>query len=259
MTDHVGPQRPWRRRRRAWSVWSTVVDVEVRAEELDDTRADEAFAAAVDLTHEVDRLFSPFRPDSWVSRLRSGEATEPELPESVRDVLARCRSAQEISGGAFDPWSAGGRFDPCGYVKGWAADRLVDLVVEAGFPNVCVNAGGDVACRGHAGRGYPWRVGLRHPYQRSRVMRVVRSAECAVATSGTYERGHHIHGAATHRKSSGVVSATVVGPDAGLADALATGLVAAGAYGMRSVQRLPGWSAYLVTADRAQFTGPAFE
>jgi len=52
-----------------------------------------------------------------------------------------------------------------------------------------------------------------------------------VATSGTYERGAHIVDPFTGRPRARWRSATVVGPDLDLADALATGLCAAGAEG----------------------------
>ena len=51
-------------------------------------------------------------------------------------------------------------------------------------------------------------------------------------------------------------SATVVGPDAGLADALATALVIAGAYGVRFLREIPEYSAYLISGGRAQMFGP---
>ena len=53
----------------------------------------------------------------------------------------------------------------------------------------------------------------------------------AIATSGTYERGAHIRDPHTGLIALGARSATVYGPDGGLADALATAMVVAGREG----------------------------
>jgi thiamine biosynthesis lipoprotein len=67
----------------------------------------------------------------------------------------------------------------------------------------------------------------------------------AVATSGPYERGAHVWDVAARRPARGVASASVSGPDLALADALATGLVAAGSAGLDAVTRA-GYEALLV-------------
>ncbi len=53
----------------------------------------------------------------------------------------------------------------------------------------------------------------------------------AIATTGTYERGAHIKDPHTGMIAIGARSATVLGPDGGLADALATALVVSGKEG----------------------------
>ena len=55
----------------------------------------------------------------------------------------------------------------------------------------------------------------------------------AVATSGDYERGAHIHDPYTQLIAIGARSASVIGPDAGLCDALATALMVAGKDGAK--------------------------
>jgi len=179
----------------------------------------------------------------------------------VRQVLDRCAEARDLTEGAFDPWAVPGGVDPSGYVKGWAADQVAAIVTGQGLPNVSVNAAGDVTCRGQQAPDEPWVVGIRHPDDALAVVRTVTAADCAVATSGEYERGRHI----TRPPRSGAPgptaqpqSATVVGPDGGLADALATALVVAGPEGLAWFERLPGWSAYVITDGRAAFLGPAF-
>jgi thiamine biosynthesis lipoprotein len=62
----------------------------------------------------------------------------------------------------------------------------------------------------------------------------------------------------TGRPALAVVSATVVGADLALADALATGLVAAGAKGLGPLERRPGYSAMVVAGDGAVLTTADF-
>jgi thiamine biosynthesis lipoprotein len=248
----------WHRRVHVERVWSTVVTIDVRAMELDDFQVNDLFGACREFTGQVDRQFSPFRIDSTVSRLRDGAMSEADAPDVVCEVLAGCRYVRDLTHGAFDPWSMPGGVDPCGYVKGWAAEQLATMATASGFTNVCINAGGDVVCRGEQASGQPWRVGLQHPHQPRSTMRVVGVTRGAVATSGSYERGNHLRDPREGR-SGRPDSATVVGPDGGTADALATALAVSGAYGMQVLRGLPEWSAYLVTAGRAQFAGPAFE
>ena len=74
----------------------------------------------------------------------------------------------------------------------------------------------------------PWKIGIRHPEEAHTVVKVFDMWDGAVATSGTYVRGAHIRDPHTGLIAIGARSASVVGPDGGLADALATALVVAG-------------------------------
>lgn len=250
----------WQRRVHAEEVWTTVVTVDVRGPDLPKADVAAVLRSCAEFTHDVDRWLSPFRPDSAISAIRRGELTEADAPEAVVEVLAGCRRARDVTGGVFDPWhsGAGGGVDPSGYVKGWAADKMAAMVTAAGFENVCVNAGGDVTCRGEQAPGQPWAIGVQHPWQPDEVVTVVHIRDAAMATSGRYERGDHIVDPTDGAGRRMLDSATVVGPDGGLADALATALVVAGAYGVRFLADLPGWSAYLVSGGTAQMIGPAF-
>lgn len=255
-----GSTAAWRRCIHIEEVWSTVVTIDVRGPELPADEVTALLRSCGDFTHDVDRWFSPFRADSAISAISRGDLAEAHAPAAVIEVLAGCRRARELTDGAFDPWrSQTIGLDACAYVKGWAADRLALMVTDAGYPNVCVNAGGDLACRGVQSPGRPWRIGLQHPYRRSAVMRVVEGRNEALATSGRYERGDHLVDPHTGAPANKLDSVTVVGPDGGLADALATALTVAGVYGVRFLSDLPGWSAYLVDGERAAMVGPAFE
>jgi thiamine biosynthesis lipoprotein len=254
----------------AEQVWGTVVVLDLRDPDGSLPQApqvDDAVAAAVRELHWVDEVFSPFRPDSEVSQMRRGELPptrlDPAEPRqaALLQVVEQCEVGRRLTGGAFDPWRLPGGFDPSGLVKGWAAQRVADLLVDAGVRHVSVNAGGDVVTRGLAAPGAEWRIGVRHPEHVDSLAAVVGCRDSTVATSGFYERGEHVHDVARARCGQGARSATVVGPDGGLADALATALLVAGRAGSSWFEALTGWSAFVVDPAPASTTwslGPAF-
>jgi thiamine biosynthesis lipoprotein len=234
--------------RHAEHVMGTVVSFDVRSGPLDELAARRALRRACATLQRADAVFSTWKSDSPLSRLRRGEITTAEGPPEMAEVLERCSYARDVSGGWFDPWAMPGGVDPTGLVKGWAAQKALADLESAGVEAAMVNAGGDVVVSGEPEPGRPWRIGIRHPLDGSRCLCVVTTTG-AVATSGTYERGPHVLDPHTRRPAAAAISATVVGSDLALADALATGLLAAGDAGLAHVARLPGYSAMVVASD----------
>jgi thiamine biosynthesis lipoprotein len=246
---------PWQRRTHHEHVWGTVVSFDVRGPQMEG--ADAALDRAVRFLHQVDADFSTYRADSAISLLRNGILPQHRIPAAVHEVLEACERARAVTRGAFDPWAVPGGVDPSGYVKGWAAERAAELLAAAGLENVCVNASGDIACRGEQAPGEAWTVGILDPRDTARVVHVVRVRDGAVATSGLYERGAHVVDPATGRREVRCDSASVVGPDAGLADALATAALVVGEDSAAWFAELPGWSLLLVRGDELLGLGPA--
>jgi thiamine biosynthesis lipoprotein len=112
-----------------------------------------------------------------------------------------------------------------------------------------VNAAGDIASFGRPCDQEAWVIGIRAPEAVDRLACVIELTG-SVATSGNYERGDHIWDVAHGRPADGVLSATVCGPDLAIADALATGLTAAGEQGLEPVTRA-GYEALLLLEDGA--------
>ena len=243
--------------RHAEPVMGTVVsfDVPVTA------RYDGSLDDAIKWLHWVDRVFSPFLPDSDVSLLAAGETTVDGCAPEMAEVIEACAFVRELSGGYFTA-SPRGRFDPSGYVKGWAVERAADILSAAGSASHLVNGGGDVQCAGDraspagpapgdvAGpEGPPWRVGIADPLRRGRLALVVEARDCGVATSGTAERGAHIVNPRTGEAAAGLASVTLVGPRLALADACATAAFAMGPELARAwTESLDGYEAYAITA-----------
>lgn len=247
----------WQRAVHFEEVWGTVVILEVRGETLPlDT--ENLIAQAAKFLHQVDDWFSTYRIDTPISALRMGFADVNQMPEVIQQVLEQCAQIRELTGGAFDPWAVPGGVDPSGYVKGWAADVVADSLVEKGLTNVSINAAGDLSCRGHQAPNQPWVVGIRNPFDEQSIIGTAELLDTSMATSGEYERGKHIVNPFTNDRNVNLISATVVGPDGGLADALATALLIVGLDGVQWFKDFPDWSGFLVNADNVHTFGPAF-
>jgi thiamine biosynthesis lipoprotein len=212
-----------------------------------DGLADHLLERACAELHRADALFSTWRPESPMSRVRCGSLAVSTAPREIRQVLDLCADVRRLTGGWFDPWAMPGGVDPTGLVKGWAVERALDSVrrhVVAGY----VNAGGDIAVVGRPGSAERWRMGVRHPWRPDALACVV-FVESALATSGTYERGSHLFDPRARRPSARAVSASVVGPSLAVADGLATALCVGGDDVLDRLAEIPGYEGYLVRTD----------
>ncbi|MGW1996754.1 FAD:protein FMN transferase [Embleya sp. NPDC001921] len=200
---------------------------------------------------EVDARFSPFRPDSEVSRLDRGELTEDELSADLTEVLRLCEDYRVASDGAFRVRLPGRGLDPCAMVKGWAVQRAAELLAVRGVRRFCLNAGGDVVAAGG-----PWRVGVRHPTRPDRLCTVLEIADGAVATSARYERGDHILDGRTGRPAVGLLSMTVVARSLTEADATATAAFALGTDGVAWAAARDGCEVFAIDAGHRVYRTP---
>jgi FAD:protein FMN transferase len=235
----------------------TVVSLDLRCTGLSEGAIDSAVSRARSVLAEADSVFSAWKPNSPMSRIRRGELAYEDAPPVIEEVVARCRAACEASAGWFDPWAMPGGFDPTGLVKGWAAQRALATLPEDGIWAAMVNAGGDIATYGEPAPGRPWRIGIRDPSAADHLSCVV-SVKGALATSGSYERGPHILDPHTGRAASSILSASVVGRDLGLADALATALCAAGPEGLEIIGTVDGYHGLTIDAEGKLEADPDF-
>lgn len=113
--------------------------------------------------------------------------------------------------------------------KGHGVDRLAEFLLRKGIKDFMVEIGGEVK----TGPGGSFRIGIERPnYDGSRSLyTVLESANNCIATSGNYRNffekdGHiysHLLDPNTGRPGlSRIQSATIIGPDCAIADALAT-------------------------------------
>lgn len=160
---------------------------------------------------------------------------------------------------------AGVELNPGAIGKGWALDRVIDRLRDAGVANVLVH-GGSSSVRAAGIRGVErteqrgWPVGVRHPLRPGRRLATVMLEDRALGTSGSgtqffVDRGRklgHILDPRSGMPAEGVLSATVIAPTAAEADALSTALYVLGPEGLPRVAAVGGAvGAILVLPDGA--------
>ncbi len=204
--------------------------------------------AACASLHDADAIFSTWKPQSPLSRIRRGELAVVDAPAQVGEVFDLCAKARELSGAWFDPWAMPGGVDPTGLVKGWAVERALAVLHAPGVAAASVNAGGDIAVFGPPPEGTSWRFGIRHPWRADALACVVH-VESALATSGTYERGAHLVDPRSGEHRARGVSASVTGPSLAFADAFATALAVGGDDALGALAAVPGYEGYLIRSD----------
>ncbi|MDH3450984.1 MAG: FAD:protein FMN transferase [Gammaproteobacteria bacterium] len=148
----------------------------------------------------------------------------------------------------------GVRIDLGGIAKGYAVERATAALQRRGIQHALVSAGGDARFLGDR-KGRSWRVAIRDPRNTERSAAVLSLHDEAISTSGDYERFfiedgiryHHILDPATGRSSDAVTSVSVIGPDATISDALATGLFVLGVTkGQTILKYFPAYDAVFI-------------
>lgn len=254
------------RLRRTVETWGTVLAFDIAGQKLNIEELEAAFAECRDFVLHVDEVFSTYRDSSEVSQLRRGDITLDSTSAEVKEVWAVCEEARYLSNGAYDPWAVEGGFDPSGLVKGWAADKCAELLLDRGVHHMQLNFAGDLTLRGGElltdGSIIPWSIGVVNPDNTQEVLQVFKIMNGAIATSGDYERGAHIRDPFTGTIAIGARSATVLGPDGALADAMATAMMVTGEEGAQlfGQPELQDYSVWVINRNEATSwaLGPAF-
>jgi FAD:protein FMN transferase len=81
-----------------------------------------------------------------------------------------------------------------GIAKGYAVDRAVEALRQAGMTDAVVDAGGDLYAMGRSADGDRWRVGIRSPADPGMIQGTEELEDAAIATSGDYFQGFDYHG-----------------------------------------------------------------
>lgn len=146
--------------------------------------------------------------------------------------------------------------------KGYAADRIKEVLRENRVSSALVNLGGNIYAIGEKQGGNPWVIGLRDPNgDEGQAFITIQVRDLSLVTSGAYERNFTQDGVTYHhildRKSgypaeSDLASASILGPSSTLCDALSTSVFVLGSEkGMDLVESLAGYACVLVKKDGA--------
>lgn len=187
-----------------------------------------------------------------------GEAPQVPDDEAIAAALGGIGpDALRLQGRMVDKAAPHLAVDLGGIAKGYAIDRAIAILREAGIENASVNAGGDLRLLGRRGER-PWRIGIRHPRSAEELLATLELTDRAVVTSGDYERYfeldglryHHLFDPRSGRPARLVRSVTLVADSALLADALATAVFVLGPEaGMKLLSAYPGVEALIVDAQ----------
>jgi thiamine biosynthesis lipoprotein len=130
-----------------------------------------------------------------------------------------------------------------------------------------ISAGGDSRLLGdHQGR--PWHIGIQAPRNKNAMAAVLPLSDCAISTSGDYERYfeadgiryHHIISPKTGHSANSVQSVTIIGPNATRTDALSTSIfVLGGAAGMALINRLEDVEAVIIDNQGRMLTSTGLD
>lgn len=193
---------------------------------------DKVLQAAEAELKRIDAMASTWREDSEL--MRYNRAVSPEafdLSIELAGLIEHARQVEAQTGGAFSLRPDGGAIDLSGIAKGYAVDRVVNLLqTEFGVADGLVDIGGEVRAFGNGPKDDGWRVGLYLPADAAGVeVPVLQLRDTSVATSGAYFKGEHLIDPATGEPVvNELLSASVIHPSNATADALATALYVMG-------------------------------
>jgi thiamine biosynthesis lipoprotein len=192
-----------------------------------------------------------------------GNAAAPARTPSEEMVRERLRLVgyQRLAlhdGTAFLP-GKGMAVDLGGIAKGYAVDRAFELCRKEGVEDFLLDLGGNVRASGRPQWGESWQIGVRDPFDRSRIVgKVALPSGMALATSGSYERFvevlgrrySHIIDPRTGYPVEGMAGVTILALDATTADALSTAFFVVGLRGEAKLRKQAPTVEVLLVPDK---------
>jgi thiamine biosynthesis lipoprotein len=218
----AGP-RDLPRRAFVQQVMGLPVSIHVRGE-ADRPDVSTAVEQAFGVLRRVDAVFSTWREDSDLMRVRRGLLAQARAHPWLAEVQLLCADAEQRTTGLFSA-SFGADHDPTGLVKGWAVEQTSMHLRHVPGISWCVNAGGDLlAGAGSGAAPSTWQIGIEDPRVPGVIAATVPLRTGGLATSGAAARGAHVVDPRTGLAIDRAGSATVWGPSLLWADVWATAL-----------------------------------
>jgi thiamine biosynthesis lipoprotein len=148
----------------------------------------------------------------------------------------------------------GVHIDLGGIAKGYAVDRGMEILQQAGVTTAIISAGGDTRVIGKRWNR-PWHIGIRNPRDAQDIVSMIPLENSAISTSGDYERFfekdgvryHHILNPETGKSTHEVLSSSIIGKLATDTDALSTSVFVLGVEkGLKLIDSLPDTEALII-------------
>jgi FAD:protein FMN transferase len=227
----------------------------ITLEVIDSSATEALFDAVFGYFEYVDGKFSTYKDQSEISQINKHELGFDAASEDMKTIFELSEQTSLLTDGFFNILH-NGIFDPSVLVKGWAINNAADILLEKGFKDFYVEAGGDIQVFGKNSQGQNWRVGIRNPFNIEEIVKIISVSDCGIATSGTYIRGQHIYN--PHNRDlprDEIMSLTVIGLNIFEADRFATAAFAMGCEGINFIEGLEGFEGYMIDNNkRATFT-----
>lgn len=219
--------------------------------------------AAYKRLKELEEKLDRHAPLSEVNRINNlaGLAAASVSDDTFRCVKLAIQAAEKTSG-AFDPTlknykkiklDAKNRtvklldekiqLNLDGVGKGFAVEEARKVLRKRGVKSAMIDLRSSIAVIGSsasASADKAWKIGIKHPRKKDAILEVITLNDGeSVSTSGDYEQGRHIIDPKTGKPATLCQAVTVVGRDAGWADALSTGIFVMGpAKGLELAKKL---------------------
>ena len=173
--------------------------------------------------NRIDYVFSTYKPTSEISLIN--EDPNRVWSDEFRNLFNLSNEISNLSEGAFSPNDANG-FDFSAIGKGYAIDKIAELMEKNGVNNYFIEIGGEIRAKGLKFSD-EWIFGIEKPINTKKSPYIafnVPSKGISIATSGEYREPNHIWG----KGPRDLISVTVATSDAASADAWATALYVLG-------------------------------
>ena len=173
--------------------------------------------------NRIDYVFSTYKPTSEISLIN--EDPNRVWSDEFRNLFNLSNEISNLSEGAFSPNDANG-FDFSAIGKGYAIDKIAELMEKNGVNNYFIEIGGEIRAKGLKFSD-EWIFGIERPSDSKKSPYIafnVPSKGISIATSGEYREPNHIWG----KGPRDLISVTVATSDAASADAWATALYVLG-------------------------------
>lgn len=196
------------------------------------------FKKVFDYFRYVDEKFSPYKATSEVTKIND-KRIKDKFSKEMKEILDLSEKTKKETNGYFNIYQ-NGFIDPSGIVKGWAIYNASKILDELKVKNYYVEASGDIQTKGKT-----WTVGIKNPFSKNEIVKVLHLKGEGIATSGTYEKGNHIYNP-NGILDDEIISLTVIAPNVYEADRYATSAFAMGKDGIHFLESIAGLEGYMI-------------